>query len=271
MPSTELLSRIEAGKAAVLAQAALLHREFGRAQSNWKSDGTRVTPVDIAISENITAALNTRFPSDEFFSEELAGDNPAAASSPTPLHARFAWILDPIDGTNNYALGLAHCAISAGLFENGHPAYGIIYDHSRRTLIHGGPGFGVFDGERPARVSQNKPTHHSLVGFHSPYDDGFAEQGKLIVENYKIRALGSSTLHLAYVANGIIEGVVDHNVKLWDIAAAIPLCLAGGGELHFFNNTNPLPVRTFDLRMKRIQYLAGGAAFCADAKKVLKL
>jgi len=268
MSSTELLSRIEAGKAAVLAQTELLHREFGRAQSNWKYDGTRVTPVDIEISENITNALRARFPGDDFFSEELSENTPAAAA-PIPLRARFAWILDPIDGTNNYALGIAHCAISVGLYENGQPVYGIIYDMSRRVLIHGGPGFGVFDGERAATVSQSEPTPFSLVGFHSPYDKRFAEQGKIVVENYKIRGLGSSTLHLAYVANGILEGVVDHNVKLWDIAAAIPLCLAGGGELHFFNNTNPLPVRAFDLHMPRIQYLAGGAAFCARTRALL--
>jgi myo-inositol-1(or 4)-monophosphatase len=268
MSSTELLLRIEAGKAAVLAQAALLHREFGRVQSNWKSDGTRVTPVDIAISENITAALRARFPEDEFFSEETTTLTPET-DAPIPLRARFAWILDPIDGTNNYAMGLAHCAISVGLYENGQPVYGIIYDMSRRVLIHGGPGFGVFDGERAATVSQTAPTPYSLVGFHSPYDSRYAAHAKLIVENYKIRALGSSTLHLAYVATGILEGIVDHNVKIWDIAAAIPLCIAGGAELYFFNNTHPLPVRTFDLHMPRIQYLAGGTAFCARARALL--
>ncbi len=264
--SIDLLSRIEAGKAAVLSQTDLLHREFGRAQSNWKFDGTRVTPVDIAISENITRQLRTQFPSDEFFSEELAGP---AADAPIPLRARYAWILDPIDGTNNYAAGIAHCAISAGLYENGLPVYGIIYDLSRRTLIHGGPGFGVFDGRHVASVRQTEPTPQSMIGFHSPFDKTYAGQGKIVVENFKIRGLGSSTLHLAYVANGILEGVVDHNVKIWDIAAAIPLCVAGGGELYFFNNSDPLPVRTFDLRMKRIQYIGGSAAFIARARALL--
>ncbi|MDR1010765.1 MAG: inositol monophosphatase, partial [Opitutaceae bacterium] len=262
----EILSRIEAGKAAVLAQTGLLHREFGRARSSWKYDGTRVTPVDIAISENITQLLRTRFPEDEFFSEELSGP---AAAAPIPLRARFAWILDPIDGTNNYAAGIAHCAISLGLYENGLPAHGIVYDLGRRTLIHGGPGLGVFDGGRAVSVAQNEPTPQSMAGFHSPYDKTYAAHGKIILENFKIRALGSSTLHLAYVAGGMLEGVVDHNVKIWDIAAAIPLCIAGGGGLHFFNNSNPLPVRAFDLRMKRIQYIGGGAAFIARARALL--
>lgn len=264
--STETLSRIEAGKAAVLAQVDLFQREFGRAQSNWKSDGTRVTPVDIAISENITRFLRERFPDDEIFSEELSDPG---AFEPVPLRARFAWIMDPIDGTNNYATGIAYCAISLGLYENGMPVYGVVYDLSRRTLIHGGPGFGVFDGDRAVSVAQVAPTPQSLVGFHSPYDRTYAMQGKIVVENFKIRGLGSSTLLLAYVANGMLEGVVDHNVKIWDIAAAIPLCIAGGGELYFFNNTDPLPVRTFDLRMKRIQYIAGGTAFIARARALL--
>jgi myo-inositol-1(or 4)-monophosphatase len=259
------LERIEAGKAAVLAQTALLHREFGRARSDWKEDGTRVTPVDIAISENIVAALRARFPDDEFFSEEMGG----AANGPAPLRARFAWILDPIDGTNNYATGLAHCAISVGLCEFGAPAYGIVYDLSRRVLMHGGPGFGVSDGGRAASVAQGAPGAHGLVGFHSPYDRRFEEQARIIIEHFKIRALGSSTLHLAYVAAGLLDGVIDHNVKLWDIAAAIPLCVAGGGGVVFLNGTNPLPVRAFDLRMGRIQYLAGGAGFVARARGLL--
>ena len=269
--NAELLARVEAGKAAVLAQTGLLHNEFGRAKSSWKPDGTRVTPVDIAISENITRALRDAFPGDEILSEESRAPAPAAPAAPAPAapRPRFAWILDPIDGTNNYATGFAHCAIALGLYEDGAPAYGIVYDMSRRVLIHGGPGFGVLDGGRAARVAQNAPTPHSLVGFHSPLDKACAEHGKIIVGNYKIRALGSSTLHLAYVANGMLEGVVDHNVYLWDIAAGIPLCLAGGGEIHFLNNTNPLPVRAPGLRIGRIQYIAGPPAFVTRTRALL--
>src|SRR5262245_17877619 len=72
MSSPELLSRIEAAKRAVLAQTALLHREFGCAESQWKHDGTRVTAVDVAISEGIFRELGAQFPGDQFFSEELA-------------------------------------------------------------------------------------------------------------------------------------------------------------------------------------------------------
>lgn len=263
MPSAELLSRIEAAKRAVLAQTPLLHREFGRAESNWKSDGTRVTPVDIAISEGIVAELTAQFPGDDFLSEELTH-----ADAPIPLTKRFAWVLDPIDGTNNYAIGIAHCAISLGLFEDGQPVYGVVYDLARRTLIHGGPGLGLFDGDRPAGVQQTPPSAQTLVGFHSPYDSAYLGHATSLVQNFKIRGLGSSTLHLAYVAVGFLGGTVDHNVKIWDIAAAVPLCLAGGGEVQFLSGEQ-FPLRTFDLKMKRIFYLAGSPAMCVRLREVL--
>jgi myo-inositol-1(or 4)-monophosphatase len=254
--SQELLKRIDLAKAAVTGQTALMHRFFGRAQSNWKSDGTRVTPVDLEISGNIAQTIAASFPRDRFFSEELAHEG-----GPIPADSRFCWMLDPIDGTNNYALGLASCAIGLALFEEGEPVYGVVYDHSRSRLIHGGPGFGTWDGEEHREV-RNEPAHaHSLVGFHSPYDRRFSEQARRVVESYKIRALGSSTLHLAYVATGVLDGLVDHNVKLWDIASAIPLVRAAGGEVRFLDN-NPLPLRSFDLKMPRIRYVAGSPAMC---------
>ena len=246
-----------------MAQTELMHREFGRTKSNWKYDGTRVTPVDVAISENIVRLLGAEFPGDQVFSEELAETDVQIA-----VTSRFFWVLDPIDGTNNYATGIAQCAISLGLFEDGVPVYGFVYDMSRRVLIQGGPGRGLFDGENVAHVKTAPPDRQSLLGFHSPFDRAYAHHASALVENFKIRGLGSSTLHLAYVAVGILDGTVDHNVKIWDIAAAVPLCLAGGGEVQFLNGAQ-FPMRAFNLKMGRIQYVAGNAAVCARIRELL--
>src|SRR4051812_44613394 len=263
MASPDLLARISAAQRAVLAQTALMHREFGRAASTWKADGTRVTAADIAISEGIFGELGAQFPDDDYFSEELTH-----ADAPIPLTKRFAWVLDPIDGTNNYAMGIAHCAISLALLENGSPVYGVIYDLARRSLMHGGPGFGVRDGERTVPVQAEAFAGQSMIGFHSPYDKRYAHHAQALVENAKIRGLGSSTLHLAYVAVGILDGTVDHNVKIWDIAAAVPLCLAGGGEVQFLNGEQ-FPLRQFDLKMGRIFYVAGNAKVCSRLRELL--
>jgi myo-inositol-1(or 4)-monophosphatase len=256
MPSQDLLERIEAAKRAVSAQIDYFNREFGRVESRWKGDGTRVTAADLAISEGIFGSLRAQFPTDQFFSEEQAD-----APGPIAVTAPYSWILDPIDGTNNFALGIPHCAIALALIAEGEPVYGVVYDFSRRVLMCGGPGFGVRDGEREAAVSTRAPYKESLIGFHSPFDKSLVPLAEGILTHFKIRGLGSATLHLAYVAAGLLDGAVDYNVKIWDLAAAIPLCRAAGGEVRFLNGEQ-LPIRTFDLGMKRIIYVAGSPAMC---------
>ncbi len=251
---SEITRRIEAAKAAVTAETGLLHREFGRAESRWKGDGTRVTAIDIAISENIFRALRAQFPEDQMLSEELP-----EGEGPIPVTSRYGWVLDPIDGTNNFALGIPHCAISLALIERGEPVYGVVYDLSRRVLMHGGPGFGMFDGERRASVSTEKPTVDTLIGFHSPSDKALVPAADAVLSHFKIRGLGSATLHLAYVAAGLFGGAVDFNVKIWDLAAAIPMCRAAGGRVIFLNGEQ-LPMRVFNLKMGRIMYVAGAPA-----------
>ncbi|TAG30189.1 MAG: inositol monophosphatase, partial [Verrucomicrobia bacterium] len=220
---------------------------------------------DIAISEGIFRELGAHFPEDEYLSEEL-GDGTA----PVELKARFTWVLDPIDGTNNYATGIPYCAISLALLEFGEPVYGVIYDLSRKVLLHGGPGFGAWDGDQPARIKTDTPAALRTLGFHSPMDKRYAPHATLLVERFKIRGLGSSTLHLAYVGAGLLDATVDHNVKVWDIAAAVPFCLGAGGEVRYLSE--PLfPLKVFDLRMGRVPFVAGSAAVCDELKTLLKL
>lgn len=261
--NSEIDQRIAVAKRAVMAETALLHREFGHAKPVIKHDGTKVTPVDIAISQHLQDAITQAFPADQFFSEELT---PTAV--PVPITSRFCWVCDPIDGTNNYASGIIYCAISLALLENGTPVYGVIYDMARRVLIHGGPGRGVWDGEKRAAARSEAPNGHSLVGFHSPVEKVYAMEGKKLIENFKIRGLGSSTLHLAYAAIGLLDGVVDHNNKVWDIAAACALLQEAGVEIHYLENP-PFPMTEFTLKAKRIQYAAGNPAMVARLLEVL--
>ena len=255
--------RIEAAKRAVLAETTRLHAEFGRTKAHLKYDGTRVTPVDIAISEAVQAAITAQFPADQFFSEELT-----PTADPIPVTSRFCWVLDPIDGTNNYANGIIYVSISLALLENGVPIYGVIYDMARRVLVHGGPGRGLWDGDKPAGVTPDAPHHNSLIGFHSPVEKTYVGEGKRIIENFKIRGLGSSALHLAYAAVGHLEGVVEHNNRIWDVAAAAALIEVGGGKIDYLTPC-PFPMKEFWLKSARVQYIAGNAAMVARLHEVL--
>ncbi len=254
MVNLEIERRVAAGQTAVLAETGLMHREFGRAKGDIKHDGTKVTAVDLAISRHIQAAIGAQFPLDQFFSEEFA-----PTDTPVPVTSRFCWVLDPIDGTNNFINGITCCAISLALLEDGEPLYGIIYDLARQVLIHGGPGRGVWDGEKVAHANAGAPDRDSLIGFHTPADKNHAVDGERLMENFKIRGLGSSTLHLAYVAIGLLDGVIDHNNKVWDIAAACALCAEAGVTIHYLENP-PFPMREFSLKAKRVQYIVGNQA-----------
>ena len=107
------------------------------------------------------------------------------------------------------------------------------------------PASGCGTGEEPGRVSTAEFTRNTLVGFHRPSDPALMPAANAIVAEFKIRGLGSATLHLAYVAAGLLDGCVDFNVKIWDLAAAIPFVLAAGGEVRFLNGEQ-LPLRQFD-------------------------
>ena len=120
----------------------------------------------------------------------------------------------------------------------------------------------MFDGERQVHVSVEKPNPEMLIGFHSPSDKSLLPAADAILMHFKIRGLGSATLHLAYVAAGLFGGAVDFNVKIWDLAAAIALLEAAGGEIRFMNGEQ-LPIRVFDLKMRRIVYVAGSPAVAA--------
>ena len=261
--ASALDKRITAACKAVLSQTDRLESDLGNVKSEWKTDGSRITETDIAISEAILGQLSEAFPEDQGFSEELMTGDPIDVTS------RYTWMLDPIDGTNNFAAGLTQCAISLALLEDGEPVYGVIYDVSRRRLMQGGVGRGMWDGPDQVQVRQSRLTRSASVGFHSPRDEGkYPGHGEAIVTQCKVRAIGSSALHLAYVAAGMLDGVVDHNVKLWDIAAAVAMVRAAGGEVRFLAN-NPTPLRRFDLGMPRIFYVAGATAMCDDLMAVL--
>ncbi|MDC0976660.1 inositol monophosphatase [bacterium] len=258
-----LAPRIKAACAAVLRQVPRLNADLGNVKSDWKADGSRVTETDLAISQGILGELAAAFPEDQGFSEELMTGEPIEVTS------RYSWVLDPIDGTNNFAVGLAQCAISLALLEKGRPVYGVIFDVSRQRLMHGGRDRGVWDGEEKVTALKSRLNRSSKVGFHSPREEGkYPGHGEAIVARCKVRAIGSSALHLAYVAAGFLDGVVDHNVKVWDIAAAVAMVEAGGAEVRFLAH-DPFPLRRFDLDMPASLYVAGGAQMCDDLEAVL--
>ena len=257
----ELAERAAAGLEAVRGQIETFLADFGNVASEWKPDRTRVTQADRRIGEEITAFLRRRFPDDDVFSEEME-------SGSLIRKGRHSWVLDPIDGTNNYATGFPHCAISLGLLRDGFPIHGIIYDHARRTLFHGGPGAGLFANGSPLP----RPTADQALGFiglHSASGQPRAEELGGVLNAWKIRALGSAALHLAYTATGFLRGAVDYKTRVWDIAAACALCDTAGIEIRFLDGS-PFPLREFSPDMPRVRYCAGPPEVARELESLLR-
>lgn len=261
-PLTATRHRINAGRVAVQQQVDFFQRQFGVVASDWKADDTRVTFADFAISEKLFAELRGSFPQDDYCSEESSPEDELMA-----LEAEFCWVLDPIDGTNNYYFGLPLCAISLALLRNGEPIYGFVYDLARDKLIEGGPDFGVLDGATRAAVKQAPLDRHSILALHFPLQPEETEALRPWMETYRIRTLGSSTLALAYAALGKLDGCLDTRVKVWDIAAAYALLLGAGGHFHWFDEP-AFPMKDFKVDQPKLRFAAGSKAFTQAAAEL---
>jgi len=256
----QLRHRINAGRVAVRDQIAFFGRQFGDVASEWKEDDTRVTFADFAISEKLSAELRRDFPKDDFCSEEAS-----PLDETMELEARFAWVVDPIDGTNNYALGCPFCAISLALLLDGEPVYGFIYDHSTADLLEGGVGYGLLRNQKKIDRNATVAEAQTMIGLHFPMSADQMQPLNGLLAKYRVRCIGSGALMAAYVATGYLTGVVDYRVKVWDIAAAYALCKAAGLRWQF-TESSPFPLKSFHPRMDFSPYYAGSKLFVEELR-----
>ncbi len=258
---TALDRRIRLGRKIVSDHVAYFEENLGRFPGDFKADKTRVTEADLRLSHDIVGALRAAFPEDDIVSEE---DLPVGGDR--PLESRFCWVLDPIDGTNNYARGHPLCAISLGLLEDGVPAYGFIHDNASGKLIQGGPGRGLFSGCDAAPVpALDAPfDSHSLVSFHFPMKEPHFAVAAAFMATNPVRCSGSCALNLAYNALGILDGSADHNTKVWDVAAACALLAAAQRRIVFLGE-QPFPLRRFHETPPKVVFVCGSSGYLERA------
>ena len=256
--------RVNAARVAIRNQTGFFNNLFGQVSSEWKADDTRVTFADFAISEKLFTELRRSFPDDQFLSEESGPSDEV-----WPLESRYGWVLDPIDGTNNYALGMPNCAISLALLKEGNPLYGWIYDGGTGQLLEGGQRHGLLiDGKKFTPPQPTFDKRSGMVGLHFPLPAKRTRQLTPLLETYRVRSLGSAALQLAYVALGRLDGAMDERVRVWDIAAAVCLLQAAGKEIRFLDG-DLFPLKDFNRQGPFIRYIAGSPAFLAEMENWL--
>ncbi len=258
-----LEARIEYGKKVVREQVSYFTAQFGDVASQWKYDGSRVTEADLHLSKVFSEVIGEAFPDDQFFSEELEhGD------APIEVNPGFSWLLDPIDGTNNFARSIPNCSISLALLVDGNPVYGYIYDHATRKLIHGGAEQGLWLDDQRAQRKESELSRQSLIASQTlATKDALLDDDALRMQ-FKLRAFGSSAIHMAYTALGWLDGVIAHRVKAWDIAGGMPLIAAVGGSTRFFD-TEVFPMKTFSSKSEGFGHIAGSHELCDSIEKTI--
>lgn len=259
MPADLWEGRARAAVAVVHSQIAFFKAHFGRVESQWKSDHSRVTEADLTISQRTFELLGAQFAQDDFCSEETSPDAQAMA-----LNARYAWVLDPIDGTNNYAIGFPNCCIALALLCEGMPVFGVIYDFSRDEILFGGKATGLFCGQTPRFGKRAVLKPQSLLGIQLPMRPDLVERLMPLLTVYRLRSIGSTALNLAHAAAGQLDGAFGR-AYVWDFAAGIALIEAGGGKV-YFDRPSIFPLKQFHPSGPCVAYYGGSPEFCATVQ-----
>jgi len=158
-------------------------------------------------------------------------------------------IIDPIDGTTNFAHHIPHCAISVGIYEKKFPKYAIVYNPILDELFYAIKGEGAYKNGKKINVNQQKLFQKALIATGFPYSSSENEEDlNWVITKLKhilprcrdIRRFGSASLDLCYVAEGKFEGFYEINLKAWDVSAGILIVNEAGGIVsnEFGNNYN---------------------------------
>lgn len=211
----------------------LVLAEFGKVQSiEFKGEIDIVTEMDKLAEDLIISEIKKKFPDHGIITEESDEQN---------VSAKSRWIIDPIDGTTNYAHGFPFFCTSIGFEVDGVIEAGCVYLPYMNELFFAELGGGAFLNDKPIKVSTIIEVDKSLLATGFPYDirtsknnnlDNFV---KVVKTAQAIRRPGAAAIDICYVAAGRLEGFWEVKLKPWDMAAAKIILEEAGGRLSGFD------------------------------------
>ena len=202
----------------------------GHARVSRKADSSVVTDVDFAIQEMILAAICETFPDHAVLAEETIEHADRHAD---PASAQFCWVVDPLDGTRNYASGIPCFSTSIAVLDRGVPIVGVVHEHNTADSYTATAGGGTLLNGQAVKTLEAAPGQDVLIGIPSGKD----ELTRAVVNhwtaepNIVMRNLGSTAVQLAMVAAGILHAGFGKRTKIWDEAAGYVLITEAGGTM----------------------------------------
>lgn len=200
---------------------------------DYKNGSELVTQADLKVDRLICERIKDHYPNHAILSEESSPDMHRVWELPQPV-----WIIDPIDGTVNYAHGHIQSAVSIAYCEAGQITMGVVFNPFTSELFHAVAGGGAFLNGNPIRVSETDELSRALIATGFPYvKEGIRPMverlHEILTHCADIRRLGSAALDICWLAAGRLDGYYE-SLSLWDFAAARLIAREAGAECGHF-------------------------------------
>ena len=215
----------------------LLLEKFGRKINiSKKGDINLVTEADLASESLIIERIKSHFPKHSILAEE-SGEAVVIGDGTT-----WKWIIDPLDGTTNFAHGYPCFCITLALEHEGEVVIGVTFDPTRNELFAAERGRGASLNNKPIRVSQTEELGDSLIVTGFPYDfkrrEDFARHlTQFLLNSRGVRRDGSASIDMAYVACGRFDGFWEEGLNPWDMAAGVLIIEEAGGQISGYDGS----------------------------------
>jgi myo-inositol-1(or 4)-monophosphatase len=225
--------------AAAIEGGRVLMQKFGSAlEISHKGEVDLVTEADRAAEETIVSVIRDTFPRHDILAEEADYGH---------SDSTYRWIIDPLDGTTNYAHGFPWFAVSIALEVEGEIRLGVVYNPFHHELFFAERGEGAYLNEVQIMVSKTARLDRALLATGFPYDrktspvNNYDHFLNFQQEAQACRRAGAASLDLAYTAAGRLDGYWEMKLKPWDVAAGQLLVTEAGGQVSDFNG-RPLDI-----------------------------
>ena len=234
-PENEAITPSRSGRTALevsidAAQRAgqiIRERFLTEKEISFKGRADIVTDVDLAAEKVILDLVREEYPQFSILSEE---SNPIETGSP------YTWVIDPIDGTRNFAEGIPHFCVVVALAKGSDMVVGVTYDPIKEETFTAELGRGAFLNGAPISVSERQEIPNCVLGFDLGYVDQKAgtalDMIRFLWPGFQtMRLMGSSALGMAYAAAGRIDLYFHHSLSPWDSASGLLLAREAGGNV----------------------------------------
>jgi myo-inositol-1(or 4)-monophosphatase len=225
----DLSSMLETAIVAARLAGQRAMEEINYTKAEVKKPGELVTQADANCQKIIIDRIKENYPDHGFIAEE--GEPGKIFKRPPRGDEKIWWVIDPIDGTNNFAHGMLLFAVSVAAMHEGEPIVGAIFEPATESMYT-----AVKNGEpqlngRKIDTGENAMDEFSSVGLDSHFESGVPGWTCEIIKRTRFRNLGTTALQLAYVARGGLVGTIANTPKLWDIAAGAFVAEAAGAKV----------------------------------------